>query len=520
MGLKITKFEKRAKFLFRNSTCEKVWAENVFVWRLKTWLFKYTCMSSSIFLKFITLVGWAWRPPKVMWTYRYKQEKHERFWIRSSEINWCAACPHTVTVALFQIQVLCLHWTVISLLLDLLSFSRSTSNQETTVTYRDINVERPRTGWSLDPFPQHVSIRTVNVVVVNVPATSSVNATHSSFRRTLTITTGFLDSQTPRGCENYWNLTSPSRKSRRAWWKWQPNMEHGSYFNCFVHSSWWFFKYGTWAWLIPVMTTAVNDSRFGSSLMRVFRSSSSLFKWLSSPICTKKLILMSGQLWRQSFAFLSQHVYTSFLYTSFLLSCTVGKQCRWETILWLTYRSISDVTCVNGFTVLLLAFEFLFGDGELVDILRGLCLRDHLETCIEFRFKTWPFKDSALKLSPLLFSGSYPRRRSNEENRLFSTDSKIGNVAVKRARCRYFFFFDKSVTPVQKKQVRLVSVEAERRNHPSRRGGSSRGGGLARGGGGPPWQRRRRRRTRDSIRPFRLTVALGLKNREWLHVRA
>ena len=65
-----------------------------------------------------------------------------------------------------------------------------------------------------------------------------------------------------------------------------------------------------------------------------------------------------------------------------------------------------------------------------------------------------------------------------------------------------FWHLNSSDSHPRTRQVRLVSVEAEHRNHPSRRGGSSRGGG-------PPRQRRRRR-TRDSIRPFRLTVALGL----------
>ena len=60
-----------------------------------------------------------------------------------------------------------------------------------------------------------------------------------------------------------------------------------------------------------------------------------------------------------------------------------------------------------------------------------------------------------------------------------------------------------------------LSVKAERPNHPSR--SHARQGwwwwGAASGGGdpvvgGPPWQRRH---VHDSIRPIRLTVALGLK---------
>ncbi len=51
------------------------------------------------------------------------------------------------------------------------------------------------------------------------------------------------------------------------------------------------------------------------------------------------------------------------------------------------------------------------------------------------------------------------------------------------------------------RQVRLVSVEAERPNHPSRKGGSA-----SQGGGGPPQQQLRH----DSIRlPASLHAALG-----------
>ena len=55
-------------------------------------------------------------------------------------------------------------------------------------------------------------------------------------------------------------------------------------------------------------------------------------------------------------------------------------------------------------------------------------------------------------------------------------------------------FWEPELDGEPRKQVRLVSAKAERPNHPSQ------------GGGGPPRQRRRR----DSIRPIRLTVALGL----------
>ena len=65
----------------------------------------------------------------------------------------------------------------------------------------------------------------------------------------------------------------------------------------------------------------------------------------------------------------------------------------------------------------------------------------------------------------------------------------------------------------QSKQVRLVSAEAERSNHPSRVGG---GGVASQGGGLPP---RQRQHVHDSIRPIRLTVALGLKTNKFAKQR-
>ncbi len=63
----------------------------------------------------------------------------------------------------------------------------------------------------------------------------------------------------------------------------------------------------------------------------------------------------------------------------------------------------------------------------------------------------------------------------------------------------------------EQQQVRLVSVKAERPNHPSRGGGVASQGGQPAGGGSASPRPQQRRHVRDSTRPIRLTVALSLK---------
>ncbi len=67
---------------------------------------------------------------------------------------------------------------------------------------------------------------------------------------------------------------------------------------------------------------------------------------------------------------------------------------------------------------------------------------------------------------------------------------------------------------LKRKQVRLVSVKTERPNHPSRSHARQGGVVVGVGVGGPPRQRQWRH-VHDSIRPIRLTVALGL-NTFWI----
>ncbi len=100
----------------------------------------------------------------------------------------------------------------------------------------------------------------------------------------------------------------------------------------------------------------------------------------------------------------------------------------------------------------------------------------------------------------------------------------IGPLNSKEFLLGFYFFFELSgrylyhmcntkekcfesspVSPPQK-QVRLVSVKAECPNHPSHGGVSQPGGGSG-SQGGPP---RQQRHVHESIRPIRLTVALGL----------